>query len=52
MGGLPSFEFVPSDYKIKYIDSQLPATHNIKGTSTKGKIFMVILAKDVTEEFV
>lgn len=52
MGGMSSFEFVPSSYKIKYVDSLLPS--NITGlddadADTKGRKYKVIIPDSLVE---
>ena len=54
MGGITSFDFVPSDYRIKYIDSLVPDTisnSNQYEKSTKGKKFKVMFNKNLIETF-
>lgn len=54
MGGLSTFEFVPSDYKVKYIDSLMPgnkALHSNPDKNLKTKTLKVLIAKGVIEEF-
>jgi len=54
MGVINSLEFVPSNYKIKYVDSLVRpqmSIHNAKKNS-KGKMTLkVMFAKDIVEKF-
>jgi hypothetical protein len=54
MGGISSFEFVPTDYKIKYVDSlalESDSTRGGKKAPTGSKTLKVMLSKNVTEQF-
>ena len=53
MGVVSSLDFVPNDYKIKYIDSLIPS--NISGLgeqfeSNKARTIRVKIAKDIIED--
>ena len=54
MGGIGSFEFVPTYYKIKYVDSLDPnweTPRDRKAGSSGTKTLKVLMGKGVIEEF-
>ena len=53
MGGMSTFEFVPSSYKIRYVDSLLPSnvtSLNEKDGQTEGKVFRVVIPNQSVEK--
>jgi hypothetical protein len=54
MGGISTFDFVPADYKIKYIDSTTPGFYSSDDSYTgfKGiKTYKVLISKGIVETF-
>ena len=52
MGGMSTFEFVPSSYKIRYVDSLMPSnitSLNKKEIDTNGRWFTVIIPNHSVE---
>lgn len=55
MGGMSTFEFVPSNYKIRYMDSLMPSNITSldgKNMDTKGRWFKVIIPNQTVEKSV
>lgn len=54
MGGISSFDFVPSDYKVKYADSTFSGFYNSDSSydgSRDTKYYKVVISKGVVETF-
>lgn len=52
MGNISAFEFVPSDYKIRYVDSMNPSnitSLNQKDMDTTGKKITVVIPKHLAD---